>query len=143
MGITQFKWKKGYNAWRQILMPKWVIDFLFCLQSLISLLSPGNSWGCGTDGNCCVGCGPQEEFRGCSDVSITALDGNTGPTTTSTTTTTTTTAPTTTTTIGGAQVPTCEAVPPYHNNPGMHDWCVTNCLAPIPYCPASHCLCTP
>ena len=30
----------------------------------------GNSWGVGADGKGCVGCGPQEQFYGCSDVAI-------------------------------------------------------------------------
>ncbi|KAG5681733.1 hypothetical protein PVAND_011142 [Polypedilum vanderplanki] len=30
----------------------------------------GNNWGMCTDGNGAVGCGPQEEFRACSDVAI-------------------------------------------------------------------------
>ena len=30
----------------------------------------GNSWGTNDDGHSCVGCGPQEEFYGCSDVAI-------------------------------------------------------------------------
>lgn len=30
----------------------------------------GNNWGMCTDGNGAVGCGPQEEFRSCSDIAI-------------------------------------------------------------------------
>ncbi|XP_005092247.1 uncharacterized protein LOC101851474 [Aplysia californica] len=30
----------------------------------------GNSWGCDEDNNCCVGCGPQEQFYGCADIAI-------------------------------------------------------------------------
>jgi len=29
-----------------------------------------NSWACDDDGECCTGCGMQEEFYGCADVSI-------------------------------------------------------------------------
>ena len=31
----------------------------------------GNSWGVGSDGVGCIGCGPQEEFINCADISIT------------------------------------------------------------------------
>lgn len=30
----------------------------------------GNSWGVDENGTGCVGCGPQEQFRGCADVAI-------------------------------------------------------------------------
>ncbi|XP_012945886.1 uncharacterized protein LOC106013787 [Aplysia californica] len=35
----------------------------------------GNSWGTDPDGKQCIGCGPQEEFYGCSDVKIVASGG--------------------------------------------------------------------
>jgi len=35
----------------------------------------GNNWGRCSNGTESVGCGPQEEFRACSDVSITTADG--------------------------------------------------------------------
>ena len=35
----------------------------------------GNSWGSDPDGTSCLGCGYQEEFYGCSDITITASDG--------------------------------------------------------------------
>ena len=37
----------------------------------------GNSWGTDPDGRQCVGCGPQEQFYGCSDISISATGGAT------------------------------------------------------------------
>ena len=30
----------------------------------------GNSWGENPDGTGCVGCGPQEQFYGCADITI-------------------------------------------------------------------------
>lgn len=36
----------------------------------------GNNWGMCEDGTGAVGCGPQEEFRACSDVSIGMLNAN-------------------------------------------------------------------
>ncbi|XP_053680772.1 uncharacterized protein LOC128731665 [Anopheles nili] len=35
----------------------------------------GNNWGICPDGNGAVGCGPQEEFRACADVSVSVKDG--------------------------------------------------------------------
>ena len=32
--------------------------------------SSGNSWGVDPNGKACIGCGEQEEFYGCADVSI-------------------------------------------------------------------------
>ncbi|XP_046380895.1 uncharacterized protein LOC124152150 [Haliotis rufescens] len=34
----------------------------------------GNSWGTDPDGTACTGCGPQEEFYGCSDIAILPSD---------------------------------------------------------------------
>ncbi|CAB4058180.1 unnamed protein product [Lepeophtheirus salmonis] len=36
----------------------------------------GNNWGMCKNGTGAVGCGPQEEFRACSDITITELDGS-------------------------------------------------------------------
>ncbi|XP_033762229.1 uncharacterized protein LOC117343818 [Pecten maximus] len=30
----------------------------------------GNNWGCDDEGQCCTGCGPQEQFYGCADIQI-------------------------------------------------------------------------
>jgi hypothetical protein len=32
----------------------------------------GNSYNCDNNHNCCVGCGPQEQFYGCADIAITS-----------------------------------------------------------------------
>ncbi|XP_039263587.2 uncharacterized protein LOC120339509 [Styela clava] len=87
----------------------------------------GNSWGCYKNGGCCVGCGPQEEFYGCADVSIhgsgeppattemkttstlmSAIMSTTTSTSASPTTTTTTSESTTTTSPGEPDEPICE-----------------------------------
>ena len=40
----------------------------------------GNRWGTDPDtGEECVGCGPQEQFYGCSDIAINPLDGTVPP----------------------------------------------------------------
>lgn len=37
---------------------------------MVNILDSGNTWGCCPDGRCGTGCGPQEQFRSCSDISI-------------------------------------------------------------------------
>ena len=119
----------------------------------------GNSWGCDrTTGDCCTGCGQQEEFYGCADVAIMPTD----PALTWIITTTTTPATTTTTTAALDNGPLQDAVntPPktttqkstdtrsgrkckpvgaYKWVHGMKDWCKTNCR--LGNCPSSHCRC--
>jgi hypothetical protein len=46
------------------------LKFSFCIV--------GNSYGCDDNNNCCVGCGPQEQFYGCSDIAITSSDTGSG-----------------------------------------------------------------
>ena len=36
----------------------------------VLISNAGNSWGVGDNGKGCVGCGPQEQFYGCSDIAI-------------------------------------------------------------------------
>jgi len=44
---------------------------LTCDQCILQwTYTAGNSWGCKPDGECCVGCGPQEHFRACADIKI-------------------------------------------------------------------------
>lgn len=127
----------------------------------------GNSWGNCGNGTGSLGCGPQEEFYGCADVSVldngppvtgttstgtstlattatTAASTTTtaAPVTTTTSTTTTTTSTTTTTTSttpSGGTI--CTAVPPYNTIPSMNQWCQVNCHWVPPNCPPSHCRC--
>jgi len=124
----------------------------------------GNSWGtCPNTGESCIGCGPQETFRGCSDIRIIS-GGGANPTTSEGTPTPEVTVPEVTTTEGtktdapteattanqGTTAPSgnptteqpagnCHAVPPYANQPGMDQWCVDNCA--LNYCPETHCSC--
>lgn len=62
----------------------------------------GNNWGVCENGTGAVGCGPQEEFRACADISVSDKDGTVDtspyPTLTTITTTTTSTKESTTTT---------------------------------------------
>lgn len=101
----------------------------------------GNNWGC-ENGVCGLGYGPQEQIRGCADVTIindgvASSDDDTS--TTTTTTTTTTTAPTTTTTQNSGGSGTCHSAGAYAGDTAVDAWCVTNCAAGN--CPATHCAC--
>lgn len=40
---------------------------------MLPYLVTGNSYGC-EGSHCCVGCGPQEQFYGCADVSVGSID---------------------------------------------------------------------
>nr|XP_039266274.1 uncharacterized protein LOC120341779 [Styela clava] len=79
----------------------------------------GNSWGCDNNGACCVGCGDQEEFYGCADISIGASSTEASSTAKTITTSspllssimsTTTTTPTTTATKTTTTVSSSEAI---------------------------------
>ncbi|CAH1775247.1 unnamed protein product [Owenia fusiformis] len=128
---------------------------LSCSQCVLQWrYKTANSWGIDPDGTECVGCGPQEEFYGCSDISVGSNDpvATTGTTTTvdttptswttaTTTTGTTTTAGATTTVAAGTTTSatgTCYATEEYAG-PGMDQWCIDNCA--IGNCPATHCIC--
>lgn len=78
-----------------------------CLHACI-LSCLGNSWACGDDGKCCVGCGNQEEFYACADVTILPGTGRPAPTTKPTTTVPTT-----------ADAGTNPAVGPVTRQPGV------------------------
>ncbi|XP_012938498.1 uncharacterized protein LOC106011887 [Aplysia californica] len=44
---------------------------LTCTQCVLQWkYNAGNSWGCRGQNDCCVGCGHQEQFYGCADISI-------------------------------------------------------------------------
>ncbi|WAR03583.1 hypothetical protein MAR_010141 [Mya arenaria] len=149
----------------------WNMDFrlpagMTCSQCVIQWkYHAANSWGVGSNGEACVGCGEQEEFYGCADVAIEA-DGaplppvtqvppqttaappkTTRPTTTRTTPTTTTPRPTmtnvqkeTTRFFIGARVDgDCYAINLWKGDPTLDQWCVENCAQGR--CPAYGCAC--
>lgn len=70
----------------------------------------GNSWGCDDVNGCCTGCGNQEEFYACADVSIVARVG--GSDTTTVPTTVPTTAPTSAESIPTGQTEAPVTLPP-------------------------------
>ena len=65
---------------------RWVLDFTNAFKKTLHVTLPaglrcracviqwkyntGNSWGVEPNGRGCVGCGPQEQFYGCADISI-------------------------------------------------------------------------
>merc|ERR1712168_848132 len=130
----------------------------------------GNNWGKDfVTGERCYGCGPQEQFYSCSDVSITAADGQTRPTPKPTTRPTPepTTRPTPEPTTRRTPEPTTRRTPepttrptpkPTTRPPGpkpvlrcvgvgaakvlpqIARWCLQNCRRG--YCPSSHCRCS-
>eukprot|EP00096_Caligus_rogercresseyi_P011477 TRINITY_DN4517_c0_g1_i1.p1 TRINITY_DN4517_c0_g1~~TRINITY_DN4517_c0_g1_i1.p1 ORF type:complete len:309 (-),score=34.13 TRINITY_DN4517_c0_g1_i1:64-951(-) len=125
----------------------------------------GNNWGVCEDGTQGLGCGTQEMFRACSDVSIQAGGGVVVPPTTSrpnpsptTNAASPTPRPTSTSTKGqstngpkrtspttsspsGGGARKCTAVGIWAKINGMTAWCAMVCNAPVPYCPSSHCAC--
>ncbi|KAK3581748.1 hypothetical protein CHS0354_035079 [Potamilus streckersoni] len=59
---------------------RWNVDFslhvhlpsdVTCISCVLQWkYNTGNSWGTDPDGKSCIGCGPQEQFYGCSDIAI-------------------------------------------------------------------------
>ena len=98
---------------------------------------PGNSWGTGSNGVSCLGCGPQEEFYGCADVKISQ---NGGYISKPAVITTTTSGPKTTLhpiyCSDGKYISSA-----VYNSVGMDNWCLTVCSIPTNMCPSSHCRC--
>jgi len=112
-----------------------------------------NNWGTCEDGSGAIGCGKQEHFRACADVSITR-EGDEKPSTEQSTSTTTTTTTTTTvpdestsaletTTTRPVSEGSCQATGAYEGSEEIDDWCEANCHHPTqPYCPPTHCKCS-
>jgi len=106
----------------------------------------GNSWGVGTDGVGGLGLGPQEHFRACADISIggsvivlPTLPPPTIPVVTAAPPAASSPAPGNSPAPGAGQ--TCVAVGAWAGDSSMAAWCVTNCFAPTPFCPADRCDC--
>jgi hypothetical protein len=64
----QFNYVNGNHSYKAF----W--NFIIYLK--FSLCIVGNSYGCDDNNNCCVGCGPQEQLYGCSDIAINYVNGN-------------------------------------------------------------------
>ncbi|GAB1605441.1 uncharacterized protein LOC115222289 [Argonauta hians] len=80
-----------------------------------------SSWGCDNTG-CCTGCGHQEEFYGCADISITPRNDIWNPLKTRNPHVW---KPTT------VRIPSqrCQAKLPWRNNPAVSSWCIRRCSA--------------
>ncbi|XP_018009620.1 uncharacterized protein LOC108667142 [Hyalella azteca] len=114
----------------------------------------GNDWGICYDGSGALGCGPQEEFRACADVSISADRGSHPAREARRRTTHASTNPRRRVTVAPVDdAPqddvvltqtgrACEARGIWRAVPGMHAWCTTNCNHTPAFCPTSHCWCT-
>ncbi|XP_013418916.1 uncharacterized protein LOC106179736 [Lingula anatina] len=111
----------------------------------------GNSWGTDANGRGCLGCGPQEEFYNCADVSIGKGAINikpftTGPVTSRTEAPVTHTVPPKRTeppkTSGGQTGgKNCVYIGSNKQDGAAHDsWCQSNCAAG--YCPKDFCRCS-
>lgn len=138
---------------------KFIISKSFSLS--LSHCFVGNTWGIDPDtGRGCTGCGYQEEFYGCADISI--GHGNEPPIPSEAPTTTfrpshttrrpksttrqarpTTHQPTTVRPTRGTTPPVgavCKPVGKWEHQPGMHEWCQKNCA--VGRCPPDMCICT-
>lgn len=68
---------KGLTCTQCVLQWRYFAGKLFFHKySFVKLSIQGNNWGMCANGTGQVGCGPQEEFRACSDVSVQAADGS-------------------------------------------------------------------
>ncbi|XP_029648323.1 uncharacterized protein LOC115222289 [Octopus sinensis] len=96
---------------------------VYCTQCVFRWkYNAATSWGC-EGGKCCRGCGKQEQFYACADVSISRRNAFNWKTTT---------APSRNT--------ECEAKLPWRNNPGATPWCKRRCSqnrCPHKYCEAA------
>ena len=110
----------------------------------------GNSWGVCSDGSGGVGCGPQETFRSCADISIDG-DSFVFPTLPPITLPPQSPVPSPVPSPSPSPVPspipspvsgqTCVAVGQWAGDSGMANWCFTNCFHNPPYCPSDRCSC--
>ncbi|KAJ8301810.1 hypothetical protein KUTeg_020797 [Tegillarca granosa] len=76
----KYRYKVGYATGFYHLSVKLPAD-VTCSQCVFQWhYRAGNNYGCDPNGTCCTGCGPQETFINCADISIDGNDGVTGPT---------------------------------------------------------------
>jgi len=102
----------------------------------------GNNWGCDDKtGECCLGCGPQETFWGCADITIQGSGPHNTTIPIPSTSGAKTTKPVPVETTTKPNTDNCHAIPPYDSDPGMDEWCKTNCK--VGNCPPDVCSCDP
>jgi len=96
----------------------------------------GNTWGICADGTEEVGCGPQETFVNCADISIfTSAGQNPHPTFRINTINRNVVEPLV------IRYQSCIPAGFYSTFPGMNGWCRSNCMRYPPNCPRSMCNC--
>ena len=129
---------------------------LECSQCILQwTYTAGNNWGVCLDGSGTLGCGPQETFRSCSDITIsgnpasnptitseasTASSFSTSSTDFSTyfsTVPTSSSSPTPSSNLGKA----CVAIGAWYGNANMAQWCFNNCYNVPAFCPENICDC--
>lgn len=114
----------------------------------------GNNWGVCEDGTGALGCGPQEEFRACADVSISSAKSfrtrqnlgvsmEEGPTTTDhlNSNDVKEVSPPLSPKVLPSKPLTCKGVGVWATLPGAAKWCTINCNNFPTFCPKSNCKC--
>ncbi|CAG2226630.1 unnamed protein product [Mytilus edulis] len=99
-------------------------------------LCPRNSYNCDNNHNCCIGCGPQEQFYGCADIAISSSGTSQSS---STGTGVHQGRPFSFLPILGHKIGTCKATPLFKSrNPYADQFCVSQCnrnkCPPSTYC---------
>lgn len=123
-----------------------------CDQCIIQwTYTTGNNWGWCGDGSGKLGCGPQETFRACSDISIdgnlvsnpTLPTANTPPESSISTSSSTTPSPVTvsSTTQALPSGSACSGAGAWEGDDSMANWCTANCNHVPRNCPGSMCRC--
>ncbi|KAK3599706.1 hypothetical protein CHS0354_037179 [Potamilus streckersoni] len=111
---------------------------LTCTQCILQwTYIAGNNWGCDGE-NCGLGLGSQENFVNCADIAILSDCTNV---------TIANMRPPVTSQILDTNSPSyadgssCHAIGEWTGDPDINEWCVNNCLASTPFCPADICVC--
>jgi len=108
-----------------------------CTQCILQwTYTGGNNWGACGDGTGKLGCGPQEHFRACSDITI--QEGSLDPLDREQDRKIFQSSGTST---AVRQPVKCKPTVPYQNVAGMEEWCEFNCNYDPAFCPESHCQC--
>jgi len=103
----------------------------------------GNTWGVCNNGTEGMGCGTQEWFRNCADISIQSVVASFPPNAFPLARRTIYSIDQRTGQTNPVKVTAhvCEATEKYSTIPGMDDWCQKSCLSYPPVCPAEKCQC--
>lgn len=105
---------------------------LTCRQCILQwTYTAGNNFGTDKNGTSCLGCGAQENFRACADITISKFGGGLDS------------VPQPPPRVYRLPSERVECVPAvvWVNAPGMPDWCKNNCGYDGKDCPRTHCIC--